>query len=156
MGVENNLANLCPILVYVINLCNNLSNSTEVGANYTYTAGTVLVSLEAGAGANSGFSLEMYSSGDLDAGGGGFTHYATYLNSTGATSYPGNGLPYNNDETAVFIVSPSQAGSRTLTFTGMDVEGSTGCIYDSVEVFAWEMGGLSSKARWVIIFKVPN
>lgn len=98
-----------------------------------------------------GFSLEMYSSGDLDAGGGGFTHYSTHLEASGATAYPGNGQPYRDNEIAVIIVSPSEAGSRTLTFTGMDVEGSTGCIYDSVEVFAWEMGGLSSKARWVLV-----
>ncbi|XP_021964307.1 bone morphogenetic protein 1 homolog [Folsomia candida] len=124
-------------------------NVTEVGANYTYSAGTVLVTLVTGASASSGFSLEMYSSGDLDAGGGGFTHYETFQAATGATAYPGNGQPYMDDEVAVFIVSPSESGSRTLTFTGMDVEDSTGCIYDSVEVFSWSvsMDHLHSEAR---------
>ncbi|OXA42073.1 uncharacterized protein LOC110859646 [Folsomia candida] len=114
-------------------------NVTEIGANYTYSAGTVLVSLVTGAEASSGFSLEMYSSGDLDVAGGGFTHYETFLNSTGATAYPGNGQPYMNNERAVIIVSPSDAGSRTLTFTGMELEQPSGfhCLYDKVKVLSW-------------------
>lgn len=66
-----------------------------------------------------------------------FSGFAALSTPSGSFSYPIFGGDYGNGENALFILNPTEAGGRTLTFTQMDVESGTGCGYDAVSLLTW-------------------
>lgn len=121
--------------------------SANVGEDYTFNGNFFLVTLTVAVGANTGFSLEWYSSG-LAGGAPSFSGFAALSTPTGSYSYPVGGGQYANSENALFIVNPEVAGTRTLAFTRLDVENDATCSYDAVSVLTWQNNEYTQLAKW--------
>jgi trypsin len=120
----------------------------NAGEDFTVVGGLYLITFIAGpSGGSNGFSIHYYSSGFGD-GTPALSGFASLSTATGTYSYPENGGSYINGENAVFIVNPTEAGDRTLTFTRMDVENDSSCSYDAVAVFVWTNNMYTQRARF--------
>jgi len=109
----------------------------EVNTNYTVSGGLTFVTLVVGDDSSSsqGFRLEYFSSGFGESIS--LSGFASISDSVGMYSYPENGGNYANNENAVFVISPDEAGDRTLKFTKLDVENDSSCRYDKVSIYTF-------------------
>lgn len=111
---------------------------TNANQNYTISGGMVLITLVVGQNSTAtGISLTAFSSGFGDSSPA-LSGFAALTNSTGTFSYPMNGGQYSNSESALFVLSPEAAGSRSVTFSRVDVETGSNCPYDAVTVYSWQ------------------
>lgn len=123
-----------------------------VGQNLTVTAGTAAITLTSSSFAEGEFSLEVYSSGLLDQFQG-FSGFFSQTYSAGSVIHPSGGGFYDNNEIVVFAIVPSIPSEKTLRFTGMDIESSSGCRYDAVTVYNWFDSQYNEVARYGMIIE---